>query len=715
MRIYSRFWLFVLAVCLLAPIEPGIGAEATVQVLHSFQPESSANTGGVYPQTLVLGVDDRLYGLTSRGGQGGGGIPGGNGVLFRMERTGSGFSVLHNFPCTGPSTDRVCNSGVFPYLLTNATDGFVYGLTAELGPGAARRERMDAQGTMFKIKPDGTNFSVLRTFCVRRSSSSSCAANAAFGGTGLLPQPDGSIIGTLLNGGSAGRGEVYRLSSEGVYSTLHAFSGAAPDGGSPTLVLDGGDSFFYGIASSTIFKISASGSFSVLASMAAADVANGAIENLLMGKDGHLYGTAYSVETSTITITRFFFRVTRSGVLTKLFTFPQGEAGKAEAGSREIRAEGDDGFFYGVASGQSSAPSGSIFRIAVDGTRFETLYAFPAVDSATQTNTTGARPVSLAFASDGRFYGIAAGGGSGGTGTAFKLARPAPGVSITASPSTITTGQSSTLTWNAADSTSCTASGAWSGARPVLGSATVTPPAAGQHQYVLTCVGPEGSGSGTTTVSASVPPPRPIVKISSHPEVQAGRNNASVAWSSNGASTCEASGDWSGSKPLSGSQGLSLETPGTYVFSLSCTNLGGTTTASTTTRVKPPEQVRSFLVSPAAITLGQTAVLTWDSENVSACAASGEWTGPKTVDGSETITPDRAGVLQYFLSCGSAGATVELTVNAIPEPPAGGSSGGGGGGAMSLEVLSLLALLACLMSRKQLVGRVETRVMRGIR
>ncbi len=97
------------------------------------------------------------------------------------------------------------------------------------------------------------------------------------------------------------------------------------------------------------------------------------------------------------------------------------------------------------------------------------------------------------------------GGGSGGGGYGGATLPPAS-VTLSVAPSTITQGQSATLTWSATSGTSCTASGAWSGAQKSSGTATVSPTAAGSSVYTLTCSGSanaSGSGSATLTVGAA--------------------------------------------------------------------------------------------------------------------------------------------------------------------------------------------------------------------
>ena len=108
--------------------------------------------------------------------------------------------------------------------------------------------------------------------------------------------------------------------------------------------------------------------------------------------------------------------------------------------------------------------------------------------------------------------GLLAGcGGSygGGDGTS-----PAT-VNISVNPTTITLGQSATLTWSS-NAGSCSATGAWSGARPAAGSETVTPTTTGTLTYSLFCSGGGYGESQTLSATLTVNPatgftPTPIV------------------------------------------------------------------------------------------------------------------------------------------------------------------------------------------------------------
>ncbi|MBX4197209.1 hypothetical protein KW801_01475, partial [Candidatus Saccharibacteria bacterium] len=79
---------------------------------------------------------------------------------------------------------------------------------------------------------------------------------------------------------------------------------------------------------------------------------------------------------------------------------------------------------------------------------------------------------------------------------------PAPTVSLSASPTNVSAGGSSTLTWASTDANTCMASGAWSGSQPTTGS-TSTGAINQNSVYTLTCTGPGGSGSASATVTVN--------------------------------------------------------------------------------------------------------------------------------------------------------------------------------------------------------------------
>lgn len=75
----------------------------------------------------------------------------------------------------------------------------------------------------------------------------------------------------------------------------------------------------------------------------------------------------------------------------------------------------------------------------------------------------------------------------------------APSISVTASPSSITSGQSSTISWTSARASSCSAS--WTSSKATSGSQQVSP--ASSTTYSMTCTGSGGTASGSATVNVS--------------------------------------------------------------------------------------------------------------------------------------------------------------------------------------------------------------------
>jgi uncharacterized repeat protein (TIGR03803 family) len=88
--------------------------------LHSFCAETNCADGAT-PVGLLQATDGNFYGTTSGGGAGG------TGTLFEMTQAGKLIAPLYSFSfCyTGP-----CDTGYYPNLLVQATNGSFYGTTA---------------------------------------------------------------------------------------------------------------------------------------------------------------------------------------------------------------------------------------------------------------------------------------------------------------------------------------------------------------------------------------------------------------------------------------------------------------------------------------------------------------------------------------------------------------------------------------------------------
>lgn len=83
----------------------------------------------------------------------------------------------------------------------------------------------------------------------------------------------------------------------------------------------------------------------------------------------------------------------------------------------------------------------------------------------------------------------------------------------------------------------------------------------------------------------------------------------------------------------------------------------------------PPPSV-TLTVSPASVTAGQTATLTWSSTNASTCSASGDWSGEESTSGSLVTSPPGPGTYTYTLACSSGSQdkmqSATLTVTPMP-------------------------------------------------
>lgn len=104
-------------------------------------------------------------------------------------------------------------------------------------------------------------------------------------------------------------------------------------------------------------------------------------------------------------------------------------------------------------------------------------------------------------------------GGSGGSSSSGSGGGSPPAIlpptgSVTANPTQITIGGSSTITITSTGATSCSGSGSWSGAKPCNGSVVVTPTTAttGTLTYGVTFQGPGGSVNASATVTVLAPP-----------------------------------------------------------------------------------------------------------------------------------------------------------------------------------------------------------------
>ena len=269
----------------------------------------------------------------------------------------------------------------------------------------------------------------------------------------------------------------------------------------------------------------------------------------------------------------------------------------------------------------------------------------------------------------------------------------APVMSLAANA--VALGGSTTLTWSTVEATGCTASGSWptTGAIATSGSQTVTITTIGTNTYTLVCTNAAGASSTNYVTLTDASPASPTLALS--PSAIVLGQSTRITWSSVGATSCSASGGWSGTLPTSGSQTVTPAAGGTEAFSLSCANALGTSAASTASlTVAAPPAPPILTLASSSIAAGASTTITWSSVNATGCTASGSWSGALPTSGTQTLTPTTAGTDTYTLTCANSAGTspatsVTLSVTAAP-------SGHGGG---SLDDISLLALAGLGMMR----------------
>ena len=207
--------------------------------------------------------------------------------------------------------------------------------------------------------------------------------------------------------------------------------GFSPDGKLPIAgLIKGTDGSFYGTTRlggafnyGTLYKTDASGTVSVLYSFSNLDSSgnnlNGAypVSNLVQGSDGLFYGaTSKGGSSGSGTV----FKVTRAGAFTLLhsFTALNSSGQNMDGAIPKALVQGNDGAFYGVAQNGGSGGSGTVYKITSAGV-FTLLYSFTINDV---NNVDGSLPYAgLVQGNDGAFYGTASQGGVYSLGTIFKI------------------------------------------------------------------------------------------------------------------------------------------------------------------------------------------------------------------------------------------------------------------------------------------------------
>jgi uncharacterized repeat protein (TIGR03803 family) len=343
----------VTALCLLA-WQGGTRGQASYTVLHTFA--GYPNDGGQPSRGLGLiqGPDGTMYGTTFNGGSAS------FGTVFQIAPDGSSYTVLHSFTNT--------SDGSGPPGLLQTADGTLYGTSAGGGSSLG--------GTIFQMAPDGSEFAPLYSFGGGPTDGQNPHAS-------LIEGSDGALYGTTYGGGSAGRGTVFKIAPDGTgFTLLHSFTGGPTDGEFPrsSLIQAPGGTLYgttpYGGSMNygTVFQIGSDGTgYTLLRDLTPID-GGVPLASLIQGPDGTLYGTtAYGGSANAGTA----FQMAPDGsgfAVLHNFNVSDGVSPNANV----IR--GPDGTLYGTTSDRGPAGGGTIFQMASDGSGFALLHSFGGPD-----------------------------------------------------------------------------------------------------------------------------------------------------------------------------------------------------------------------------------------------------------------------------------------------------------------------------------------------
>ena len=348
-------WHFSLALSLM--VLASITTVGTIRAQNLSSSPFNYPSVGLVLSPLVQGPNSTVYGTSDIGGVG-------NGSVFQVAVPAGTTTEIYAF-----CSVSTCTDGKYPIGgLVVGTDNNFYGTTtagANATPGTTA-----AGGTVFKITPSGT-LTTLYRFC-----SNIDPVNAAICLDGAAPNQlvlgsDGAFYGTTQYGGSTNNGTVFKITSDGVLTTLYNLCTFCAGGGVPT-------------------------------------------QGMVQATNGDFYGSTVGGGAQNVGT---LFKITPAGVFTPLYSFcsqPNCVDGQQVAGSL---VQGSDGNFYGVMNDGGANRYGSIFKLSQTG-EFSTIYEFCAIS----TCTDGKYPQGgLVQAADGSFYGTTSEGGANNWGTLYKI------------------------------------------------------------------------------------------------------------------------------------------------------------------------------------------------------------------------------------------------------------------------------------------------------
>ena len=249
-------------------------------------------------------------------------------------------------------------------------------------------------------------------------------------------------------------------------------------------------------------------------------------------------------------------------------------------------------------------------------------------------------------------------------------------VSFSASPSSVSLGGSTQLSWNIYNATSASLDGY--GPIPVNGSLTVYPSSTGSITFYLTATNSAGNSyantsivvSGTSSPPSSGSAPAAVLYLS--PSSITAGNSATLSWVTSGATTLSINNGIKSLTGVSGATGsISVAPTSTTTYTLTASNAYGTTHSSQTLYVTATPggslPTAALYLSQSTISPGGSATLSWATTGASVINITNgvkSLTGVSGASGSIIVSPTTTTTytLTATNSYGSAHASKVLTV-----------------------------------------------------
>lgn len=274
--------------------------------------------------------------------------------------------------------------------------------------------------------------------------------------------------------------------------------------------------------------------------------------------------------------------------------------------------------------------------------------------------------------------------GCGNVRTAFGsktdgVCSPPPTATLTASPSSVTVGDSSTLSWTSTNADSCSAP--WTGTNANAGSQSLTP--ATTATYTISCDGPGGTTSDSKTITVTpipnAPPNDPIITpfagntntTSVSQSFTVSGNDADsndvryeIDWDMDGTSdtTFPASGYVVSGAPQTISR--TWPTTGNYTFQARTEDQPGLF-SGWTPYTGAIMDLNFFPVSSSVVVSSENPALSWTSSNVNTCDAGASpptpsWSGTQGTSGNNVSQDTIAADTNYTLTCANTATGLSI-------------------------------------------------------